>query len=71
MESMRIEILNPKAKSLIKKLAEMDLIRIKKEKAKPEFAELLERLRLNSSNLPSLEEISREVELIRNSRYEK
>ena len=34
MESLRIEIVNPKAKSIIKNLADMDLIRIKKEKIK-------------------------------------
>jgi hypothetical protein len=71
MESIRIEILNPKAKSLIKNLADMDLIRIKKDKAKSEFAELLERLRIHSKNVPSLEEITREVESVRKARYEK
>jgi hypothetical protein len=71
MESLRIEILNPKAKSLIKNLADMDLIRIKKEKVKSEFAELLDRLRMHSDNVPSLEEITKEVESVRKARYEK
>ncbi len=71
MESIRIEILNPKAKSLIKNLADMDLIRIKKDKAKSEFAELLDRLRIHSKNVPSLEEITKEVESVRKARYEK
>jgi hypothetical protein len=71
MESIRIEILNPKAKSLIKNLADMDLIRIKKEKTKSEFAELLVRLRMHSENVPSLEEITKEVESVRKARYEK
>lgn len=71
MESLRIEIVNPKAKSLIKNLADMDLIRIKKEKVKNEFTELLTKLRRNSGQAPSLEEITKEVESVRKARYEK
>jgi hypothetical protein len=68
METIRIEIINPKAKGLIKSLADMDLIRIKKEKAKSEFAKLLTRLRKNSADAPSLEEITAEVESVRNEK---
>ncbi len=71
METIRIEIINPKAKSLIKNLADMDLIKIKKEKIKSEFIDLLEGLRAKSDNAPSLEEIIKEVEAVRKSRYEK
>lgn len=71
METIKIEIVNPKARSLIQNLADMDLIRIKKEKAKSEFVELLDRLRKNSENALSLEEITREVELVRKARYAK
>ena len=71
MESLRIEILNPKAKSLIKSLADMNLIRIKKDKGKSEFTELLTKLRKRSNNAPSLEEITKEVESVRKARYEK
>jgi hypothetical protein len=71
METIRIEILNPKAKNLLKNLADMDLIKIKKEKVKSEFIELLDSLREKSDNAPSLEEITREVEAVRKSRYDK
>ena len=71
MESLRIEIINPKAKSLIKSLVDMDLIRIKKEKGKSEFTELLNKLRKHSDKAPNLEEITKEVESVRKSRYEK
>ncbi len=71
MESIRIEILNPKAKNLIKNLADMDLIRIKTENVKSEFVELLARLRMHSDNVPSLKEITKEVESVRKARYEK
>ena len=71
METIRIEIINPKAKGLIKSMADMDLIKIKKGKIKSEFIELLDRLREKSDNAPSLEEITKEVEIVRKSRYEK
>lgn len=71
MESFKIEIINPKAKSIIKNLAEMDLIRIKKENTKNEFGNLLGKLRRQADKAPSLEEISEEVELIRNNRHAK
>ena len=71
MESLRIEILNPKAKRLLKNLADLELIRIKKERVRSDFSELLNKLRSQSENAPSLEEITKEVELVRKSRYEK
>lgn len=71
METLRIDILNPKAKSLLKGLADLNLIRIKKEKVKPEFKELLEKMRNISEENPSLDEITTEVESVRKARYEK
>ena len=72
METIRVDILNPKAKSILKNLADLDLIRIKKEdKSKSEFKELLENLRINSDSAPSLDEITAEVEAVRKTRYEK
>lgn len=70
MESLRIDIVNPKAKSLLKDLADLDLIRIKKEKIKTEFVELLDKLRIDSNDAPSLDDISAEVEAVRKARYE-
>ena len=71
METIRVDILNPKAKSLLKDLADLDLIRIKKDKVKSEFKELLDNLRTNSDDAPSLDEITSEVESVRKARYEK
>ncbi len=71
METIRIDILNPKAKSLLKDLADLDLIRIKKEKVKPEFKELLDKFRIDSDETPSMDEITAEVESVRKTRYEK
>jgi hypothetical protein len=71
METLRIDILNPKAKSLLKNMADLDLIKIKKGKVKSEFKELLEKFRSNAENAPSLDEITAEVESVRKARYEK
>lgn len=70
MESLKIEIVNPKAKRLINNLADMDLIRIKKEKVNSDFIELLSKLRNHSDNAPTLDDITKEVELVRKSRYD-
>jgi len=65
MESLRIEIINPKAKRLLKNLADMELIKIKKETVKSGLSELLDKLRSQSENAPSLDEINKEVESVR------
>lgn len=71
METLRIDILNPKAKSLLKNMADLDLIKIRRGKVKAEFRELLEKFRSNAENAPSLDEITAEVESVRKARYEK
>ena len=71
MESIRIDILNPKAKSLLKDLADLKLIRIYKDKGKSELIQLLDKLRISSDDSISLEDITNEVESVRKSRYEK
>lgn len=71
METLLIDIINPKAKALLKDLADMKLIKIKKEKVKTEFIELLETLRNNADETPSFDEITNEIENVRKERYEK
>jgi hypothetical protein len=71
METVRIDILNPKAKSLLEDLADLELIKIKNDKVKSEFKELLDKFRSNSDSAPSLDEITAEVESVRKARYEK
>lgn len=70
METIRIDILNPKVKNLLKDLADLNLIKIKKEK-KSDFSDLLRKLRSKSTEELSLDEITKEVESVRKSRYEK
>ncbi len=69
METIRIDILNPKAKKLLKDLADLNLIKIKKDK-KSDFSNLLKELRSKSGEEINLDEITKEVEAVRKSRYE-
>ena len=68
METMNIELINPKAKILLQDLAELNLISIKKQSA---LSEILTKLRRNEAELPSLEDITKEVESVRQARYER
>jgi hypothetical protein len=68
MEVLQIEILNPKATKLLKVLADLKLITIK---PKPSFKELLEKFRDNPEQAPTFNEITEEVELVRQARYAK
>ena len=67
MEALNVQIVNPKAKSLLLNLEEMNLIQIN---VKPILSEILAKLRRNESEVPTLEEITEEVELVRQKRYE-
>lgn len=69
MESYNIEIINPKAKSILKGLANLNLIKIQKNKPANEFSGLLRKLRKNAEPSLSLEEITKEVEAVRSKRY--
>ncbi len=70
MNSVRIDILNPKAKRLLKNLEELNLIAIQ-DSSKKGFAGVLKKLRSKSKSAPSLDEITKEVELVRTKRYAK
>jgi hypothetical protein len=71
METIRIDILNPKAKALLKDLANLELIKIRKDKSDTDFADLLKKFRNKADKAPSLDEITMEVEAVRKARYEK
>jgi hypothetical protein len=69
MDTMQIDILDPKARKLIKNLAEMNLISIRKP-SDDGFLSLVNKLRAKAKNdRPSLDEITKEVELVRAKRY--
>ncbi len=66
----RISIVDPKAKRLLKDLADMNLIKILTSiNPKVEFKALLLKLRSKADSTPSLEEITQEVESVRALRY--
>lgn len=67
METIKVDILNPKARKLLKDLADLDLIVIR-ESTKSGFLEVLKKIRSKSKNVPSPEEIAKEVELVRSRR---
>lgn len=70
MESIRIDIINPKAKELLKNLADLNLIKINQETNQSDFSNLLKKIRAQSDDEISLAEITKEVEQVRKSRYE-
>ena len=70
METLRIEIVNKKAKKILKDLADLNLINIQEKDPMKSLQNLLNRLR-SSKNVPSLQEITKEVEIVRAKRYGK
>jgi hypothetical protein len=70
MNTMRVDILNPKAVRLLKDLADLKLIAIQ-DTSKNGFSSVLKKLRSKAKPTPTLEEITAEVELIRAKRYAK
>jgi hypothetical protein len=70
MNSLRVNIINPKAVQLLQNLADLKLITIQ-EPSKNEFSSILKKLRSKAKSTISLEEITKEVELVRAKRYAK
>lgn len=68
MATINIEIINPKAKKLLQDLADLRLISISENKNP--FLDVIKKLRSQKANI-SLDEITKEVELVRNKRYGK
>ena len=70
METLKIEIVNKKAKKILQELADLNLINIQDQDPLKSFQSLLNRLR-NQKDAPSLKEITKEVELVRAKRHAK
>lgn len=69
MPFITVEILNPKAEKLLKDLVELNLITISGKSVNP-FLKAVKKIRAQKAAL-SLEEITKEVELVRSKRYGK
>ena len=71
MTSIRVDILNPKAEKILQELADLKLIAIKDLKG-DNFLKVVNKIRKKAKASPiSLEEITTEVESVREKRYAK
>ncbi len=71
MNRIQVEIINPKAAKLLQNLAEMKLIAISNS-GDDGFMKLVNKIRAKAKHdTPSLEEITKEVEIVRAARYAK
>ena len=70
MNTIEVNILNPKADIILKDMEKQNLIAIKKP-SKSTLQSVLNNLRSNAKTAPSLKEITKEVELVRAKRYAK
>jgi uncharacterized UPF0146 family protein len=69
MSTIEVDILNPKANKLLKNMEALELIAIRKT-SKDGFLKVVKKIRAKASANPlSLEEITKEVELVRAKRY--
>ena len=70
MTTYQVDILDPKADRLLKDLADMNLIAIKQTESDG-FMQVVEQLRCKAERLglPTMEEITDEVETVRTERY--
>lgn len=70
MNTIHIEVLNPASLSLLKELEKLKFITIQKnESPSGDFIDFVQKLRSKSHDLPSLEEITAEVEQQRSEMY--
>lgn len=70
MDTIQVDIINPKAIKLLGELAELNLIAIRPA-TKNDFSITLKKLRAKAASAPTLDEITKEVEQVRANRYAK
>ena len=71
METITITVLDPKVKETIKEWEEQKLITIEKKEIEKEFWKTVDEIREVGKKYPiSLEEITKEVEKVRQERYD-
>jgi len=72
METLQIEILNPKVRGILQELAELNLIKIQSTPSpKERFDDLLQKIRSIDPEGVSEDEITYETEAVRSRRYGK
>lgn len=70
MNTLKVNIINPKARKLLNDLADLKLISIQ-DVSKTGFSSVLKKLRAKNKSVPSLDLITKEVEMVRTKRYAK
>ncbi len=73
METLTIDIVNPKARKLLEDMEDMEdmeLITIRQNEAVERLERLLGKIRNLPEPAPTYEEITKEVEMVRQKRYE-
>ena len=71
MTTLQVDILNPKAGKFLEDLADLNLISIRNT-SDDGFVKLINKLRAKAlKNLPTLQDITKEVEIVRAKRYAK
>jgi len=71
LETIQIDILDPKVKKLLQNLADLKLITIRRKTKSKEFESILENFRSKNNNYISDSEIIEEIEQTRSKRIEK
>lgn len=70
MESFYVEIINPKAKHILKSLVNLKLIRVQKTEPRSNFSRLLKKFRKNTDLLLLHDEITNEAKTAMNKNPE-
>lgn len=69
MTVITVELIDPRVKALLEDLAKMNLIKIREEEVPSKrLSSLLSKLRSKEEEAPGMEEITKEVELVRTQR---
>jgi hypothetical protein len=71
METLSIDVINPKARNILNNLEDLNLIKINFDNQANEFQNLLSKLRSKGIAPLSDEEIQAEVKIVRKQRYGK
>jgi hypothetical protein len=69
MDTISINILNPKVKEILENLESLNLITVNRDDKK-QLKDIITRIRKKSTNL-TIDEITKEVEAVRSKRYGK
>ncbi len=70
METLTIDLINPKAKKLLKDLMDLNLISIRKTESKSKLQSFFDKTRTDCDDEITMDEITAEVKIVRKEMYE-